>query len=257
MDRVFVWPPSENMDVPENYVGVTIQKLSDGGWHTGVLYRTSQKGANVLHLIHHYGNTKQKGFIHENPQSDQLCVLCAVDDVLIPAITRVFRGIYTTNKNPGLPYGFSPALNDWFDADGLLMPRPTGHGLCCQTFVLAAYQAADMPLLDPPDPLPRQDDHVWQQAILDRNSDLIKEASNRTREHFALVEANVGTPLYRSLEVAGAAKADVYPCSFAEALANGNELEPFVPQPPGGVVVAVEVAVAVPEVSEPEQQQRE
>lgn len=252
MDRVFVWPPSDDMEVPENYVGVTIQKLPDGGWHTGVLYRTSQKGANVLHLMRHYGDTKQKGFIHENPHADQLCVLCAVDDVLIPAITRVFRDIYTTNKNPGLPYGFSPPLGDWFDGDGRLIPGPSGRGLCCQTFVLAAYQAADLPLLEPPDAPQRPDDHERQRAIFDKNSGSLGEASSRTREHFAVVEANLGTALYRPLEVAGAAKADFHPCSFAEAVTNGNELEPLVPPPPAMCVVAVEASVTDPPADGPE-----
>ncbi len=231
MDRVFIWPPGEGLDVPESYVGVTIEMLPDGGWHTGVLYRTPQNGANVLHLMGHYGGTKLKRFIHENPRAPQLCVLCLVDETEVPAMQRVFRNLYRENNNPGLPYGFSPPLGDWFDEDGKLVAMPLGYGLCCQTFVLAAYEAADLRLIDPPEAPSRPDDAERQCAIFEKISERLLETSARTQEHFAVVEANLGTALYRPLEVVGAAKSDILPCPFAEAQANGNELEPLVPPP--------------------------
>ena len=93
MDRVFIWPPGEHLDVPESYVGVTIERFADGSWHTGVLYRTPQSGSNVIHLLGHYGGTTWKRFVHESPRGKQLCVLCLVDEVEIPSLRRVFLDI--------------------------------------------------------------------------------------------------------------------------------------------------------------------
>lgn len=251
MDRVFVWPPSEELDVPESYVGVVIERLSDGGWHTGVLYRTPQSGPNVLHLMGHYGGSKQRRFRHENPRPSQLCVLCAVDEVEIPALRRIFLGIYRQNSSYGLPYGFTPPLGAWFEDGGRLVNVGPGRGLCCQTFVLAAYEAADLRLIDPPNAPARPDDHERQRSIFDRITERLCETQSRTKEHFAAVEADLGTALYRPLEVAGAAKAAVLPCSFAEALNNGEELEPIVPPPLMVAAVAGELTLAFPSVGDP------
>jgi len=252
MDRVFVWPPSEELDVPESYVGVFIEKLPDGGLHTGVLYRTPQSGPNVLHLMGHYGGTKRRRFFHENPRASQLCVLCPVDEVEIPALRRVFIGIYSKNDNPGLPYGFSPPVGKWFGDDGKLASMAPGTGLCCQTFVLAAYEAADLRLIDPPEAPVRPDDQERQRAIFDRITERLLETSVSTQRHFTAVEATLGTPLYRPLEVVGAARATALPCSFNEALHNGNALERLVPVQPVGAVVANPAAVRVPPVADPE-----
>ena len=241
MDRVFIWPPGEELDVPESYVGVTIERLPDGGWHTGVLYCTPQAGAYVLHLMGHYGGSFWKHFKHEPPTAGQLCVLCPVDEFEIPALRRIFLNIYRNNRDSGLPYGFTSPDGEWFNSDYRLVQVTPGRGLCCQTFVIAAYQAADLRLIDPPVALARTDDQERQRGIFDRISAKLNETIGRRREHFAVVEANLGTALYRPLEVAGAAKAEALPCSFAEALANGNELELLVPIPRATAIIAVEV----------------
>lgn len=251
MDRFFEWPPSQELDIPESYVGVMIERLPEGGWHTGVLYRTRQGGAYVLHLKGH-GRGIHRRFIHESPRSGQLCVLCPVEEVEVQAPRNVFLKIYSENDNRGLPYGFSPPLGEWFGADGRLILGPPGRGLCCQTFVLAAYEAADLRLIDPPEAPSRPDDQERQRGIFERIAERLNETSPPTREHFAVVEANLGTALYRPLEVAGAAKAGALPCSLAEAQANGNELEPLVPIPAAVVVIPVEVAPEVPAISLPE-----
>lgn len=248
MDRIFVWPASEELDVPESYVGVMIERLSDGSWHTGVLYRTPQAGAYVLHLRGHYGGTFWKRFTNEPPEDGQLCVLCAVDEFEVPALRRIFLDIYRSNREPGLPYGFSPPVGQWFEVDGRLIPGPPGRGLCCQTFVLAAYEAAEFPLIAPPEAQARPDDQEWQRAIFERIAERLNETSHRTQEHFATVEANLGSAIYRPLEVAGAAKAASHPCSFAESQTNGNELKPLVPIRRAATVVDAEVALPVPAV---------
>ena len=252
MDRVFVWPPGEELNLPESYVGVFIEKLPDGGWHTGVLYRTPQSGPNVLHLMGHYGGVKQKRLVHENPNPSQLCVLCPVDEVEIPALRQVFIGIYRKNNNPGLPYGFTPPVGEWFEENGRLVQIASGRGLCCQTFVLAAYEAAKLRLIDPPQAPTRPDDQERQRAIFDKITELLHDASASTQMHFASVKANLGTALYRPLEVVGAAKADALPCSFEEALQNGTELESLVPTQSVAEIVADTEAVPIPTVADPE-----
>jgi len=244
MDRVFVWPPNENLDIPANYVGVMIEKRPDGGFHTGVLYCTSQRGAHVLHLLGHLGGTQRRRFINENPQPSQLCVLCNVDPVEIRALARVFREIYNKNSNSGLPYGFTSSASQWFDDDKLLVQVPLGDGLCCQTFVLAAFQAANMPLIDPAEAPTRIDDYELQREFFDNIIRVaIQNAKPKTQEHFAVVETKLGAAIYRPLEVVGAAKSDALPCSFAEAQANGNDLEPLIP-PTVILGMAAEVATA-------------
>lgn len=256
MDRVFKWPPGEELDIPGSYVGVTIERLPDGGWHTGVLYCTRQQGPHVLHLMGHYGGDAWKRFryLHENPRVTQLCVLCPLDEVEVPAMRRAFLGLYRAN-NDGLPYGFSPPVGEWFEANYKLAPMPPGKGLCCQTFVLAAYKAARFPLIDPEEAPMRPDDQERQRTIYEKISERLRDTSPRTQEHFAVVKANLGTALYRPLEVAGAAKADVLPCSFAEAQANADLLERLVPSASTGcsVVAAADdtyTAVAIQDSAE-------
>lgn len=204
--RVFLWPPN-GLEIPMTYVGVVLERLNDGDLHAGVLYRVPGRPAYTLHHLGHYGQR----MCHQPPQDGQLCILCAVDPLRIPTIGTAFLRLWRQNNNPGLPYGFSTSSLRWFTADGTLELRQNGIGLCCQTFVQAAFAYAGLILLDPSEPLPRPDDLDRQRNLINKWQQDIAASSQNTRDHFAAVLRSCGVPLFRPREVAGAALCDFHP----------------------------------------------
>jgi hypothetical protein len=216
--RIFEWPPKPNFDLPSAFVGVTLQILpQNGGWHTAIIYQTEPGRARILHHQGHYG----RSLLHEPPNDGQLCVLCPIDEVQVPAITRIFRRIYAANIG-GLPYAFSSSSGAWFGGNGRILQVGAGMGLCCQTFVMAAFAAANFPLIDRDDSPRRPDDAARQLYIIEKWRDQINQAELRTRRHFQIVEANVGTPLFRPWEVCAAAATDGLRCPFSQAIDCGK-----------------------------------
>lgn len=212
MTRTFVWPPGDEADVPTAYVGVLVERLPDGSVHVGILYRTAGNAAYVLEQFGHYD------FRNRSPAPGQLCILCPIEPVLVPTLAAAFRQIYRCNKKPGLPYGFSAPLGDWFSAEGRYVSGADGSGFCCQSFVLAAYQFVGQPIIEPLGAPARADDAERQGALLDKWAEALKAASSNTQAHFAAVRASIGVPLYRPLEVGGAASAEEIPCDFETAV---------------------------------------
>lgn len=229
MMRIFVWPPEEGADLPEQYVGVVIQWLPQGWLHAGVLFRAPAQEAQVLdqfgHLVYRL----------EPPLEGQLCVVCAVDEVFVPTVIEAFRRLWQRNEATKIPYGYSSPAQAWFSPRGVLQKDASKVGLCCQTFVQAAYLYANQPLIDPPTPPVRADDAGWQQEFIDGIQRVLTH--HEQRAHFARVQAQVGANLYRPLEIAGAALADELPCAFLDAQTNGETLRRLVP--PSMVVGAV------------------
>lgn len=216
---MFIWPPAPEMGVPPVYVGVFVQKITETRLHAGIIYRTAQSGASVLHLMGHYDLRR------EPPTVGQLCVLCPIEPVRVPALAVVFNRLFKSHKERGLriPYGFKAPAYDIFSNLQNLDP---GLGLCCQSFVLKAYQTAEIILIEPIDAPVRNDDAARQQAMLDEWKDQIAASDDpRTKAHFDEVQKHVGSPVYRPLEVGGAAMANALPCNFETALHNATELE--------------------------------
>ena len=220
-ERVFIWPPSSELEIPSDYVGVVVERLPNNRLHVGLLYKTAQASTYVLDLMGHYGCRLG----NNPPMKGQLCVLCPVDPLRVPALAAFFRRLYRKNKNPGLPYGFSSPDQDWFSRDGAIQLSNGKIGLCCQTFVLAAYRAAELPLIDPPDVPQREDDAERQNSLLDEWAADIADSGTRTQQHFTTVRASIGTPLCRPLEVGGAAMAEIIPCDWETAFHNATEVE--------------------------------
>ena len=221
MQRLFVWPPEDDADLPTQYVGIVIQWRPEGWLHAGVLFRSSIEETRVLDQFGHFD------YRLKPPEDGQLCVLCAVDELLQPTVIEAFLRLWDRNRTTKIPYGYSSPVQAWFSPRGVMQLDARKTGLCCQTFVQAAYDYANQPLLDPASPPARADDGHWQQAFLDQIQSRL--VFHELRVHFTRVQGEVGTALYRPLEVAGAALADALPCSYAEAQANGVELEPLIP----------------------------
>jgi len=209
--RLFVWPPVEGADIPKDYVGVTVESWGVNGVHVGIIYRTSQGGAWIMHHQGHFD------LQHGNPKTGQIVAICPIDKIEIPTIAQFFKQLYRKNKRKGFPYGFNSAGAQWFSEDGTFTQPDGTLGFCCQTFVLAAYSAAGAPLLEPPDSEPRVDDAARQLALLDSFADQLVDAKPDTQQHFAAVRAAVGISLSRPLEVSGAALAESIPCTLAIA----------------------------------------
>jgi hypothetical protein len=208
--RLFVWPPTEDAEIPKDYVGVTIESWGDNGVHVGIIYRTSQGGVWILHHRGHFD------LQHGPPSDGQIIAVCPIDPLEAPIIARFFRQLYRYNRN-GFPYGFNSAAAQWFSDDGTFTQPGGTLGFCCQTFVLAAYMAAGTPLIDPADPAPREDDVGRQIALLDSLQMQLDEARPETKRHFAAVRAAAGSSLCRPMEVGGAALAEAIPCAFMNA----------------------------------------
>jgi hypothetical protein len=225
-ERIFFWPPSEGADIPSDFVGVMIWRLPDGPIHVGLIYRTPNLGAFVLHHMGHYGHQlKHDQLKRDSPTRGQLCILCNVDPIRVPAMAASFRRLYRKNGNSGLPYGFSSPDQDWFSVVGTIQDGGTKIGLCCQTFVMAAYRATDLQMVDPLTVPNRPDDAARKQALLDKWAEDIATSEPRTRAHFEAVRTQMNQPLCRPYETAGAALADSYPCDFATASQLADEIE--------------------------------
>jgi len=209
--RLFVWPPAEGADIPKNYVGVFIERWGDQGVHTGIIYCTSQGGTWILHHKGHFD------LQHGNPTAGQIVSICPIDPLEVPIIARFFLDLYRRNKRKGFPYGFNSAAMQWFSEDGTFTKPEGALGICCQTFVLAAYSAADAQLIAPLDPASREDDATRQTALLDSFTQQLETAKPETQQHFQAVRNAVGISLCRPLEVGGAALAESLPCAFATA----------------------------------------
>ena len=209
--RLFVWPPAEGAEIPKDYVGVTIKSWGQNGVHVGIIYRTSQGGAWILHHQGHFD------LQHGNPETGQIIAICPIDPLEAPTIAQFFKQLHRANKRKGFPYGFNSAAAQWFSEDGTFKKPDGTLGFCCQTFVLAAYSAAGTPLLDPPDANPRDDDATRQIALLDSFANQLVNARPQTQQHFAAVRAAVGISLSRPLEVGGAALAESLPCAIEKA----------------------------------------
>ena len=224
MDRIFAWKDADSKDLPPAYAGVAVWFLPGGALHVGVLYRTPQQQPWILHLRGHYGGAKEPKFQNTAPEPDALCVLCPLDPTVVPSIARVFRDIHRENKNPGLPYGLSLPVGEWFDENRRFSDSSPGRGLCCHTFVIAAYRAADTQLLEPETPVPRDDDADWQYQLLAGFESDLKKAERKTQAHFEIIRAAIPFAIYRPLEVAGAALADELPCPIDLAIKYAEEL---------------------------------
>jgi hypothetical protein len=195
-------------------------RWDDGGLHVGILYQDSGGGAYTLHLCGHYD------LKHEVPRDGLVCIICSIDPVFIPATTAQFRRLWEKYEQRGIPYGFTAISRCSFGNDFSLPAITSGQGLCCHTFVQAAYEVAGQPLLVPNDPPPRLDDLRYQQSVYARFEEKLNSAtSGRTRRHFVHMLRLLGESIYRPFEVCGAASSEILPCDPATAERLGNEIE--------------------------------
>ena len=228
-ERMFVWPPPT--DTVAIFAGVILERLKSNWIHVGFLYRIEDSDAYVLHL---WGHRK---LLHEPPREGQLCVLCEIEPVRLPSIAAFARRLYRKNKNQGIPYAFSSPEQDWFSAEGSLLLGPERLGLTCANFVLALYRAAGLPLVQLDTWPAREDDAAWQQSVLDEWAPAIAEARQKTQEHFAQVQNEIGTVRCRPTEIGGAALASEFPCAFDTALRHALEVERSLPERPAALSV--------------------
>jgi len=220
-ERMFTWPPAtERVNV---FVGVILERLKSNWIHLGFLYRIENSDTYVLHL---WGHRK---LLHEVPRGRQLCILCEVEPVRIPAIAAFARRLYRKNKNQGIPYAFSSPEQDWFSADGHLLLGPERLGLTCANFVLALYRAVGFPLIQLNTWPLRSDDAAWQGTVLAEWAPDIAGARQKTQEHFEQVRSEIGTVRCRPLEIGGAALSADLPCDFDTALRLAVEVDGALP----------------------------
>jgi hypothetical protein len=211
---VFRWP---ERDLPSDvYVGVVLERLTETSTHTGFLYRSeSSNGTYVLHL---WGHRRLR---HDPPKAGQLCVLCKVEPVRVPAIAALARRLWRKNKNQGIPYAFSSPDQEWFSIGGEVLLGRGKLGLTCSNFVLAFYRAAGLPLVQLDTWPNRAEDTEWQTAAIAKLSTEWTELG----DHVKQVELEIGIVRCRPIEVAGAAAANELPCDFETAVALGSKLE--------------------------------
>ncbi len=207
-ERIFSWPPPAGVDAAS--IGVTLYR-GDGGWlHIGALYGTN----GGPQMLSHWGHRNVK---NTPLQPGWLCVLCDLDPARFPVVAAAFRRILRSVKAAGVPFGFSDPLAGWFTAEGGFQVPPGAVGLCCQSFVVALFDAAGLPLVDRAPVPARADDAADQQGFLDFLEPILRGASSEDRRHYATLPATVPQPLLRPEEVAGAAWSGTYPCDFDTA----------------------------------------
>lgn len=206
-ERLFYWPPPEGVDPAS--IGVALYR-GDGGWlHIGALYGT----AAGPQMLSHWGHRHAKNTPLE---PGWLCVLCDIDAARFPIVAAAFRRILKAVKDR-VPFGFSDPLAGWFTAEGGFQVPHGAIGLCCQSFVIALFDAAGLPLVDRT-PVPvRADDAADQQGFLNFLQPALNVATPENQLHYATLPATVPQPLLRPEEVAGAAWSGAYPCDFETA----------------------------------------
>lgn len=209
--RIFEWGQADTTNLPTAFVGVTVERTLTNDLHVGIIYRTPSNPPLVLDLRGHNYLRLDK------PTEQQLCVLCPIEAFEVPALARKFRDIFKMNQTK-IPFGFSSSSVDWFDSNSQFNRGTLGQGLCCHTFVLAAFSAAAAPLLIPTSPSCRNDDARLQQNHYDGMAQDIANLRSRNRDHFNALKEQIGAPMYRPLEVAGAAASNRLPCSHHYAL---------------------------------------
>ena len=176
------------------------------GLHSGLLYRVDDGGPRISHLAWHFD-------LRDEPANDPyLWADVGLDE---DNSRMVAAWLYARHNSPSdIPYGIDSAGACFDKTTQEFIPPPLGKGLTCSTYIVAVLKHLGFSLLlESSWPADRQEDHSWQQAVIDK----MKEGQ-ASAEYVASAEKDVGAKRYRPAEVVGAATlSSPWPVTFVDA----------------------------------------
>ena len=190
-------------------VAVAIKHVYGGQLHVGLVYGVGED-VILLHLADHEDLRRQVLPL----DTYKLAVLKPVG---VPAIwarrlkdmAAYFESIWQENGASRMPYSISNGSS--LDAEGRFVPSPHGvPGFTCAAFVLAAFDAAQYPLIKGEWPPPDEEDTEWQEYIVG----FIYGADSELQER-SWGDCGVASR-YRPEHVAAAAVASTPPSTYTQ-----------------------------------------
>lgn len=199
-----VLEPSDRPFADAGNIGVVIEPTPHG-YHSGILYCLPDGQSRVVHLAFHHDLRDEEATLpfrwaHINLDED--------NKILLAYLVSRIKGSGTL-----IPYGFDASGICFDPASGQLLPAPSGKGLTCATFILAALRTYGYELVDALSWPERPEDQGWQQEMIE----YLKGISSC--DHINALQGDVGASRFRPAEVVGAAvvDADMWPVNFSKA----------------------------------------
>jgi hypothetical protein len=141
----------------EEEIAVSIYNPQEDQLHTGLLYRDAQSEFRFLHLAFHFD------LRDEVAHGDGTCA-----KVSIHPTNQIIAAVYAgqlVQSDPKIPYGLTYD-GQCLDANAKYISGPVGHGLTCATFVVAIFNALQLPMLVEESWPSRAEDKAWFDRIV-------------------------------------------------------------------------------------------
>jgi hypothetical protein len=206
-------------DSPETFISVGFRRLDGARRHVGVCFRAPHAGEGMFELRFHHELVESP--LHEH----YWLAILDIHPLRVPAIVGTIRKI-VARSGEIVPYGPSYPEGDCFDRDsGAWLLSPTGHGLTCATFVVAALRLVGVDLLQVREWRARADDSNFRSWVVE----ILREHGHTEQADW--VQANDRGTRIRPEEVAGAALAPAadWPLGFERAARAGEQVLAQVP----------------------------
>lgn len=208
-----------------HWIAVLIGESDVDQRHIGILHRTAESQASVLHLAWHCI------LQNDNDIPEYMSVWIPPDfpEERLQNLSAFCRRIWRKNNRGGIPYAFSRHEGAFSLATGQFLVGPSRFGLTCATFVLAVFERAGLTLLDTAEwPTDRLGDREWQESIIQ------KLEQRATPEHIGHLRTEIGSVRYRPEEVAAGAALVPPPAEFETAAELGSAIVERIRQPTAG-----------------------
>lgn len=173
-------------------INVIVGQSDEDQRHCGIAYKHDNE-CIIVHLAWHHillyeSDTKFQNYccILSQLEEHRQYAICAMCDLI--------------KEDKDIPYGIFYQKTG-FDKNGKLLLGEGEVGLTCATFVLAAFKAAKIDLIDIFTWSAREDDSIFQSKILSILSDGLK-CGKVSQDHFDKVKNDVGCIRFRPEEVA-------------------------------------------------------
>ncbi|WP_437942733.1 hypothetical protein [Sorangium sp. So ce341] len=185
--------------------------------HIGILYKEesgSETRTRMIHLAWHHDVRS------EEPKDKYMWVQPSIHPTRARVLARLCKLLADKyrGRRPSIAYALRYEGGKFEPKSGNFLTE-TERGLTCATFVLAVFATRGVPLLRAEEWPPRQDDEVWQRAVVE-----ILRSTGAEAEHVAAVEQEVGCARFRPEEVAAAGTSPDLPAPFGYASRVGEAI---------------------------------
>jgi hypothetical protein len=195
------------------YFALAIKRVSSDQNHCGVLYQAPDGSTWIIHLAWNY--KLRSGLV---PQ-DYYWQPTALDESNQKLLAVLAERVRTAD--PAIPYGLNAEGVSFDGESGAIDVSRSGKGLTCAVFILALLRTHGLNLLAEGE-WPTDANIEWQERI-------VAALREKSPEHAAAVQADIGCARFSPGEVVGASAIAEWPVSFADAAAAALEIEAQLP----------------------------